>query len=174
MKQCSKCGESKSPDNFYKQPTKLDGLDATCKSCRKEARASRYHAGGKQKEREYQSANKSKRQGYWLACDAKPERKAKKLQNDRDNPERGRAKAARQAVENNQRVPPWADMDAIKEIYAEAARLERETGEKWHVDHIIPRRGKLVSGLHVASNLQILPARENIQKSNHFVPGIHV
>ena len=106
MKQCNKCGESKSPDNFYRQPTKLDGLDGTCKQCRKEARASRYHSGGKQKEREYQSKNKDKRQAYWLAYDAKPESKAKRLQYERDVSERGRAKAARHEVENNQRIPP--------------------------------------------------------------------
>lgn len=67
-----------------------------------------------------------------------------------------------------QRTPPWADMNAIERIYREAVRLESETGIAHAVDHIIPLQGRLVSGLHVATNLQALPALVNLRKSNKF------
>ena len=56
------------------------------------------------------------------------------------------------------------DHERIKAIYREAAAREGE----WHVDHIIPLRGKLVCGLHVPDNLQILPGAENRRKSNAY------
>lgn len=54
----------------------------------------------------------------------------------------------------------------IKDIYLECKRISTETGVQHHVDHIVPLRGKTVSGLHVHWNLQVLPAHENIKKSN--------
>lgn len=67
-----------------------------------------------------------------------------------------------------QRTPPWADMDAMRELYAEAKRLEYETGKPHHVDHVIPLQGKLVSGLHVHTNMQVIPASENNRKHNKY------
>jgi hypothetical protein len=45
-------------------------------------------------------------------------------------------------------VPQWADMEIIELIYAEAVHRSLD------VDHIIPLRSKLVSGLHVHTNMQ--------------------
>ncbi len=66
------------------------------------------------------------------------------------------------------RTPKWANLDAILCIYEEAKELTEFTGVEWHVDHVIPLKGKLVSGLHVRENLQLLPAIENMRKHNKF------
>jgi hypothetical protein len=69
------------------------------------------------------------------------------------------------------RHPAWlSDFDnlKIKCIYSIASMLSRENKEPWVVDHIIPLQGKLVSGLHVPSNLQVMRARENEAKRNKF------
>lgn len=61
-----------------------------------------------------------------------------------------------------QRTPTWANREAIDAIYAEARRMNMT------VDHIVPLRGKTVSGLHVESNLQLLTHEENARKGNRF------
>jgi hypothetical protein len=63
-------------------------------------------------------------------------------------------------------MPLWADPLAIAKIYARCPPGH-------HVDHEIPLRGRLVSGLHVETNLQYLPASENHRKHNKFEVEVH-
>ena len=70
-----------------------------------------------------------------------------------------RAHWIRKHASRKLRGPAWADLEAIRIFYANCPRGH-------HVDHIIPLRGKHVSGLHVLENLQYLPALENIRKGN--------
>jgi hypothetical protein len=60
-------------------------------------------------------------------------------------------------------TPVWADLDAIRYVYVNCPPGHQ-------VDHTIPLQGKTVSGLHIAENLQYLPAKENLKKHNHFEP----
>jgi hypothetical protein len=81
------------------------------------------------------------------------------------------ASSANRRAAKLQRTPTWlSDFDKIKIkcLYQLAAMRNRESGQTWHVDHIIPLQGEFVSGLHVPSNLQVIPAIENMRKSNHY------
>lgn len=81
------------------------------------------------------------------------------------------AECAKRRSAKLKRTPSWLtefDKLKVKCYYQVAAMRSRESGEQWHVDHIIPLQGKNVCGLHVPSNLQIIPAIENIRKNNHY------
>jgi hypothetical protein len=74
-------------------------------------------------------------------------------------------------VRKKNRIPVWVDKDhmwLIKEAYELAQLRVKQFGFSWHVDHIIPLQGELVSGLHVIQNLQVIPGIENIKKKNKF------
>lgn len=78
----------------------------------------------------------------------------------RENPGRNNANNMRYYIAKMNRIPPWANLDVIKlyYIYANALNLT--------VDHIIPLRGKFVSGLHIENNLQLIPSSLNSSKGN--------
>lgn len=70
-----------------------------------------------------------------------------------------KARNAEYRTERCHRNVPWTESTKIREFYAECP-------EGYHVDHIIPLKAVLVSGLHVISNLQYLSAKDNMQKGN--------
>lgn len=68
-----------------------------------------------------------------------------------------------------QRTPVWdPDAHLIIAKYQLAAMLSQASGTPYHVDHIIPLQGRKVSGLHVFSNLRVIPGTDNVKKSNKF------
>jgi len=84
----------------------------------------------------------------------------------KNNPDKFKAliktRNAQRRLVVKQQCPKWANKEKIKEIY-----MNRPEG--YHVDHIIPLRGKTVSGLHVENNLQYLTLIENSKKCNKFI-----
>ena len=109
----------------------------------------------------------------WRASNAEKARglaRASAAKQRREHPEKTTAHARRAQMRRLKRFPQWADAAKIQAVYAQARVMAEMLGEPWHVDHIIPLQGRLVSGLHVPENLQILPGVENLRKSNRFQP----
>lgn len=70
--------------------------------------------------------------------------------------------AAKRRCRIAQATPGWAEWIEIKQLYD----LAKTRGLV--VDHIVPITHPLVCGLHCYSNLQLITAEENGQKSNSF------
>lgn len=91
-----------------------------------------------------------------------------------DNPAKTRADTVKRRANKMQRTPAWLtaeDYWIIEQAYELAARRTKIFGFAWHVDHVIPLQGKYVSGLHVPTNLQVIPWRDNVAKANRYLPA---
>lgn len=158
MKSCKRCGEEKELDKFNVRNARW--VDNVCKSCHHK-RCSELRRARKQK------AGFNVYRGSTDAWQRNNPEKVKGYQKKYSvaNPGKRRHKENMRKLAKIQAVPSWLTADqklAIKEFYK-----NRPAG--FHVDHIIPLRGKEVRGLHVPWNLQYLPALENIKKNNKVV-----
>lgn len=153
IKLCHKCGVHKSFSDFGKCLSKKDGLQSTCKECRKN----------------YCEVNREKeniRIKNWCKCNSE-KRKIHIKKWDKNNTDKRRAIKAKRRASELQRTPKWLNKEHYKQIenfYKIANTLSKDI--KYEVDHIIPLQGKNVSGLHVPWNLQVLTRSENRSKSN--------
>lgn len=88
------------------------------------------------------------------------------------NPGKYAEHAQRRNATKLKATPKWANIDVIRSVYDAASKMTSETGESYHVDHIVPLRSKIVCGLHCEFNLQILPASKNTSKGNRYWPDM--
>lgn len=87
----------------------------------------------------------------------------------KNNKDKAAARGAKRRALKLLATPPWltaTHYDAIRLHYTQSVDIGELTGIPFHVDHIVPLQGDLVCGLHVPWNLQVLPAYENLSKSN--------
>ena len=167
MKKCNYCHVEKPKTEFYKKLGSKDGLFWWCRTCHKQKAKDRYHALAKMSE--YREAE-SKRINAFLQNnpDKRKEYSKKYLENNRA---KINAKLKKRYTAKLSRTPVWLSKEdtwLIEQAYDLAQLRSRIFGFQWHVDHVVPLQGKLVSGLHVPHNLQVIPAWDNRSKSNKF------
>ena len=146
---CRICKQEKKSSEFYLTRTKV--LSTMCKICHRE-KGKQWRQNNPDKVAKL--AVRSRENNYSSYLERNREWRKSNLKYDAH-----RSKLYR--MRKQQQVPPWANIEAIKQIYLNCP-------DGYHVDHIIPLKGELVSGLHVETNLQHLPAKENMQKRNKY------
>jgi hypothetical protein len=161
--QCIECVSAQSREWRQANP------EAYKQSCRKWLESNRDVHSARVKR--WQAKNKDK-----IAIDRKiwekanPDKvKAKTLRWRKKHPEKHTALAVASVARRAKRVPKWNTSDdrwLMAQFYDVARLRTKATGVVWEVDHIIPLRGKEVSGLHVPSNLQVILKSENRAKRN--------
>lgn len=157
--------EYKSQQKEYKSRDDVKAAESRNQSKRRAKQIEKYL----KKERESASRNKEKRNQYcrnhYYENKGYYRKKQKEFTNK--NPSYFQEKCA----ERRSRIKsiPWCD-ELTRFVFCEARALckqrEKETGFSWHVDHILPLNGEIVSGFHVFNNLQVIPAAVNLSKGN--------
>jgi hypothetical protein len=193
MKNCVLCGETKELTFFYKRKDSPDGYRNDCKPCRIAVSHRNYKDKLEDKRawhREHHRQKIEANPNWYAEHYAANQDKFRKQNADyyrtryRDarlaaakkwvTENRGKSNAIKKAykVAKINARPSWLNAEQhwmMYEAYELAALRTEMFGFAWHVDHIVPLRGRKVSGLHVPWNLQVIPGSDNMSKSNKFV-----
>jgi hypothetical protein len=122
---------------------------------------------------EYRKNNREKFLAGIAAWSKKNPEKVKQYAKKTKEKNRGRVNSDTVArrLAKIRRTPAWLTEDdkwLLKEAYNLAVLRTKMFGFPWHVDHIIPLQGEMVSGLHVPNNIQVIPWIDNVRKANSF------
>lgn len=163
MKTCKRCLTDKEITLFNKDRSRKDGYHCYCKQCAKETKQvsyskNKYHYVAKAKE--WSTANPQK--VIEIRKKARQTHKAKR-----------RSDWTHYNTRKLNACPLWLtdeQRQKIEDLYKFAKFMEELSCNSitYHIDHIVPLRGKDVCGLHVPWNLQILNAKDNLSKGNRY------
>lgn len=193
-KACKYCGAVKPIELFQKHPRAAHGRTNKCKACACESEKQRYrknHEKIRARIKELYQQSPDKLHGIYKWRDANMDKhKVSAKRWKTNNQERQNAyERARYAASQDMRVkaaercrryqiskrmatPKWADIRAMRVLYAKAQEWERLTGVEWHVDHVVPITSDIVCGLHTWDNLQVLVGGVNLSKLNRAWPDM--
>ncbi len=143
MKTCSRCNTAKQFSEFTKRTASKDGLSSACTKCLK----------------------KQKRIDYICEPEKTMLRVKKNHRARLDDLAYRRAWHQWVYAKAAGRVPKWVRF--ARDMLPKYRELLSQFPD-WSVDHVIPLQGKDVSGLHVPSNLQVMPLSDNSSKGAAF------
>ena len=146
LKHCYKCSNWKELGKFNKDSSRSDGFESLCKKCKAFNNKLHYNNNIEQYKLNHKNHYENNKPTY----------------NER---------SVKRRLLKMQRTPTLLSKKQRSEvifIYELCKTITELTDIKHHVDHIVPLQGKKVSGLHVPWNLQILTAKENLEKSNRW------
>jgi len=173
MKICRVCGKSEPEVAFESQRRQCKPCRSVYKHGVKTAWYARNRDYARAKTREWREQNVERKRTYGKAKYAKNANEAKLASSiyRKNNLAKVNHWSRIRQCAKAQRIPFWLSYEdkwIISEIYDLAKLRTKCTGIEWHVDHIVPLRGKTVSGLHVPLNLQVIPESVNKIKRNYF------
>jgi hypothetical protein len=153
--ECMICNVTKPLDKFKKDKGKRIGYRRTCIEC----------------------FNKQHNEWFWSRSEECIEQdRAYRRDFAKKNRSKYTAQTAKYRAQKKQATPAWSFTEweefFIQEIYDQADRLTKLTGNQYHVDHMVPIISDVVCGLHCKDNLQIMLGRLNISKSNRYWPDM--
>lgn len=168
---------------FTGKPCKRGGIaerrlngDCLCSACLEFSSLikAKWAVDNQHKKAEWSLANPEKNKAYKDAwAERNKEAQAQRLRTwKKNNPERVSADFHKRRASKIKATPPWfGDFDKFVMVEAfKLAKLRKEaTGINWHVDHMIPLQSKQASGLHCASNIQVIPECINVSKANRMI-----
>jgi len=193
MRLCTKCGLEQPYSEFYKRSNGY--YQSGCRTCRKKIGARRYsehkeemlgytkewYEKNPEARKNHKEAhqernpqyNKEYMKEYMKRDYAKKARNKRRREYRKLYPEKTRHSErvgeTRRRAAHRRAVPSWLSeeqKDYISKLYRFRRNVSGVVGREYHVDHIIPLRGKNICGLHVPWNLKIIPAKENLVKGN--------
>lgn len=178
MKICCHCQVKKDLSDFHKDSSKKDGLNITCKPCRREickrSILNTDQTEHKKKKKIWAARNLErlrKATAKWRA--AHPEANAEVYKKwAAKNRDKINATKRLRLAQKKSVTPKWADKVRIKEFYTYAIRMTKVSGVLYEVDHSVPINNPSVCGLNCEANLQIITGLENQRKGNRWWPDM--
>lgn len=164
MKTCNKCGETKPLSEFNVMRHAPDGRRYSCNACASKA------------SRAWNIANKARSNATCLRYKKrKPHMHKVWVAANREHCNQYMREWRKThsittpyaASEKYRKVTPkWANRFFLKEAYRLARLRTKMLGVAWEVDHIIPLNHPLVCGLHVETNIRVIPRFANRSRGN--------
>lgn len=154
LKQCSCCDTVKEVIDFHKNASTKDGYHPQCKPC-KNSWYAKIPNKQEYNSKSYKRRNKKLHQSFMRLW-------------RHNNPQKLYAYQIKHNKRLRQATPSWCNHEDIITIYSKCKEFSIKLGCSLQVDHVIPIAGKLVSGLNIPENLQLLDQPINASKSNKY------